>query len=29
MREDGKRIREELGYRPKFSRLADVMATGA
>ena len=26
---DGRRIREDLGYRPKFPRLADALAAGA
>jgi hypothetical protein len=26
---DGRRIREELGFKPKFRRLADAIATGA
>jgi UDP-glucose 4-epimerase len=26
---DGRRIREDLGFRPKFPRLADAMAAGA
>lgn len=26
---DGRRIREDLGFKPKFPRLADVIAAGA
>ena len=26
---DGRRIREDLGFRPKFPRLADAVAAGA
>ena len=26
---DGRRIREDLGFRPQFPRLADAMAAGA
>jgi hypothetical protein len=25
---DGRRIREDLGFRPEFPRLADAIATG-